>query len=284
MMYQNKFVATVKVGKDILREDKDTVLLPFGSEYSIYMKNLEGRTAVVSISLDGQDVLDGNEIVLRPNKETILEGFMKDAKVDAKFKFIQKTAKIQEYRGDRIDDGLLRISFRFEKPRSTYTPPLWTTTATYQSATHHRAGGMSVSKGGYSGQDVNLNSRGIDVDEGSCNASSWTTQDAGSGENPQIKSCVTSNAFASTPLSAPRAEEGITVRGSDSSQTFQRAIVGELETEVHVIVMKLMGVNPETTQPIEQPLTVRTKKECPTCGTTNKSSMKFCGDCGTRLD
>ena len=40
MVYNEKLVASVKCNGKVLREDKDTVYLPFGSEYSILLKNM----------------------------------------------------------------------------------------------------------------------------------------------------------------------------------------------------------------------------------------------------
>ena len=58
MVYQDKFVVSVKVNGKVLREhDKDHVYLPFGSEYSILLKNLESRKALVTINIDGKNAL-----------------------------------------------------------------------------------------------------------------------------------------------------------------------------------------------------------------------------------
>ena len=44
MMYHKKLVASIRTNGKILREFKDTVYLPFGSEYSILLKNLNKFT------------------------------------------------------------------------------------------------------------------------------------------------------------------------------------------------------------------------------------------------
>jgi len=44
-----------------LRENKDEVNIGFGQEYSIYLKNLDSKKAIVKISVDGTDVLNGNQ-------------------------------------------------------------------------------------------------------------------------------------------------------------------------------------------------------------------------------
>ena len=86
MVFRNNFVAVVKVNGKILRENKDIISLPFNSEYSILLKNLETKKALVKITVDGKDVLDGNSLVLNPNSEMELEGFMKGMIARNKFK------------------------------------------------------------------------------------------------------------------------------------------------------------------------------------------------------
>ena len=124
MTYCEKMVAVVKVNGQILRErrsDKsDEILIPFGTEYSIRLKNLNSTRVAVSVHIDGDDALDGSRIVIDPNEEHELLGFMKSGVVRNRFKFIEKTQQISNYRGDKIDDGLIRIEYQFEKKPETY--------------------------------------------------------------------------------------------------------------------------------------------------------------------
>ena len=53
MMYQSKLVASLKANNKILREFKDTVYVPFASEYSILIKNLNTVRALVNVFIDG---------------------------------------------------------------------------------------------------------------------------------------------------------------------------------------------------------------------------------------
>lgn len=126
MAYKNNFAVAIRHNGKILRELDELVYLPFGSEYSILLKNKNSRKAVVDVEIDGQDVLDGNSIIVGPNQSTELKGFMKGRAAKNKFKFIKKTKKISNYRGDRIDDGLVRVEYRFENP-----PPVCDYTQVY---------------------------------------------------------------------------------------------------------------------------------------------------------
>ena len=56
-MYNQKLVASLKANGKILREFKDTVYIPFGSEYSFLIKNLNTTRALVNIFIDGEDVI-----------------------------------------------------------------------------------------------------------------------------------------------------------------------------------------------------------------------------------
>lgn len=116
MVYMNKFVAAVKCHGKVLRDNNGVVRLPFGSDYSLLLKNKNSVRALVNVEIDGQDVLDGHSLIIGPNESSTLRGFMRDMEVRNRFRFIKKTKRISKYRGDRPDDGLIRIEFRFEQP------------------------------------------------------------------------------------------------------------------------------------------------------------------------
>lgn len=115
-MYKNNFVVAVKNNGKILREhNSDTIYLPFNSEYSILIKNKDTRKAVVSIEVDGVNAFSGNSLVVDGNTSQEVLGFMRDMTETNRFRFIRKTKEIRDYRGDRIDDGLIRVSYQFER-------------------------------------------------------------------------------------------------------------------------------------------------------------------------
>lgn len=116
MVYSNKFIVAVKHKGKVLREfDNNVIRLPFGSDYSLLLKNKENRKVLVEVKVDGQDVLNGNSIIIGPNETTELKGFMKGSKVTNKFRFIERTDSISKYRGNLIEDGLVEITYRFEE-------------------------------------------------------------------------------------------------------------------------------------------------------------------------
>ncbi len=236
MMYESKLAAAIKVDGKVLREFKDTVHIPFGSEYTILLKNLNTTRAVVNVFIDGDNMVPGG-IVLNAGQECDLERSVKNGNLSEgnRFKFIERTGAVEKHRGIGIEDGLVRIEFQFEQPTRPIT---WNTT---QIGNIYPQGGIM---------------RGMDV--------SYST-------NSTLNSVTAS---ATSALS----DVGITVPGSHSTQKFSTAYVGALESTKHSMVFKLFGgVMPE-------PITVKHKPKCITCGKHNKATAKFCSECGTALE
>lgn len=117
-MYSKMFVAGIKVNGQVLRESGDRVSVPFGSEYSIFLKNLNTVRVQVKVQVDGKEAING--LILGPNQTLDLERFVKDGNLIAgnRFKFIQRTADIEKHRGIGTDDGLIRIEYSTEQVKS----------------------------------------------------------------------------------------------------------------------------------------------------------------------
>jgi hypothetical protein len=238
MMYRAGLVAVIVANGKIVREmnsgGTSTVYLPFGCEYSIRLKNNESRRAAVTISVDGKDVLFGHQLVVDANSESEVKGFLEDGGKVAKnaFKFIEKTEKIREHRGDKIDDGIVRIEFQFEEPLPVYEPrpkiiwrdryPIEKTLPKYEPF--------------------------------------WYS----TGENDS-GSVLRSASFKCSVNQ--QNTDGITVAGSHVNQKFGTAYLRTLESTKHVIVFELKGEKSDGTA-VVAPLLSRAKVECPTCGTS----------------
>ena len=108
-VFQDKIVTAIKVGGKVLRENGDTVTLPFGSEYSILVKNLNSVRTQVTISVDGTDA--AGRLVIGPNSSLELERFIRNGNLETgnRFKFIERTAEVEAHRGITVDDGLIRV-------------------------------------------------------------------------------------------------------------------------------------------------------------------------------
>lgn len=249
MTYKDRFVVEVKLNGKILRVKDDCVYLPFGSEYSLYLKNLNSRRASVNISIDGQDVLDGNSLIIDGNSSFELEGFLDGSTARNKFKFIQKTKQIQDYRGDKIDDGLVRVEFAFEKPR-------------FKGIVF---GGCSFDGRVYTYHNDYMRSIAPPTDV-------FYSSNVNVGHS-----------LLNEDNSAPQQDEGITVKGSEVHQSFMETYVGDLE-DSEVIVIQMKGQTESTKTEVKKPITVKTRLTCKTCGKRSSSRNKYCPNCGTFLE
>ena len=274
MMYKNQFIVVIKSNNQILREQGDVITLPFGSEYTILCKNLDSRKVEVSITVDGRDIMDNKKLVIDGNNEVELEGYIDGFVAKNRFKFIQKTKEITNHRGDRIDDGIIRIEFQYEKKvvtqrveveyMSSYHYPR--TIYTYNSSTYNNDGFMGF----------------CDTGSMSCSMSKKLRS---SPKN--INHAFSSNSMEfmdhqDNIVNKPLEDEGITVKGSQCNQRFREVFIGELEEQSSVIVLKLRGYN-SSQEKVTKPITVKTILKCETCGKPSRSNAKFCSNCGTSL-
>jgi hypothetical protein len=280
MMYQSKLVASLKANGKILREFKDTVYIPFGSEYSFLLKNLHTQRAVVNIFIDGDDVVEGG-VVLEPGREVDLERYIKNGNLTEgnRFKFIERTAAIENGpRGVKLEDGLIRIEFQYEQPRPVIDRmrDQWNT----------KNIGSIYPQGGFHGAtptsyNVNGTLRSVDWSKnGEVTAQAATTAvDNYCVDNGIINHMELHDGAATMDWN----DVGITVPGSKSTQKFIHVTMGAMEAEKHSMVIKLLGETPDN-KPVLKPVTVERKPKCVTCGKQNKASAKFCTECGTALE
>jgi len=117
MMYSDRLVVVIKVDGKVLRESGDVVTLPFNSEYEVFIKNMNSVRAMVKVTVDGVDATEGCKLIVDANDSTSLERFIKNGnfKRGNRFKFIERTSKIEEHRGIGVEDGLIRIEYWFEQ-------------------------------------------------------------------------------------------------------------------------------------------------------------------------
>lgn len=114
MMYKEKFVVVIKSDGKVLRDVSGKVYIPFGNEYSILLKNKNSVNSIATVEVDGEDVLQGKSIIVPPNKSVEIKGWMRSMSKTNKFRFIKKTKQIEKFRGNKPDDGIIRVEYRFE--------------------------------------------------------------------------------------------------------------------------------------------------------------------------
>jgi hypothetical protein len=256
-MYDNKMVCCLKANGKVLREHKDTVYVPFGTEYSVQLKNLNSKRTLVKVEIDGVDTTGRSRLVVNPNEVFELTRFIKNGnlKEGNRFKFIERTAGIEKHRGVGMEDGIIRIEFQFERVVPAYISP-------YDPIKiYYRDPGF----GNYHVGDV------VGTNAAFMYAASASDQSVRSYAPQAVNASLNVN------------DAGITVPGSVSSQSFTQIKDFPVESEKFVMVLKLLGET-ETGKLVLEPVTVKTKPKCVTCGRVNKSGAKFCTDCGTALE
>ena len=263
-MYNNKLVASIRSSGKILRENGDTVYLPFGSEYSILLKNLNTVRAVVNIFIDGTNVTP-NGLVINAGATIDFERSLANGSLVAgnKFKFIERTNAIEEHRGIKLEDGLIRIEYQFEVVTYPVIPPISYPTYYPRYPTDTYDWPMTTSA---------LNNV-VQGPTSICNMSLGST----------VSMAAQAGSYSATADHHKGiGDAGITVPGSKSDQKFTTTTVGTLESTKHTIVLKIVGAVAD--KKVEIPVTVTTKIKCDACGTINKTTSKFCSECGSAVE
>ena len=292
-MYDQKMVLAVKSGGKILREFKDTVLLPFSSEYSLLIKNLNAARALVHVYIDGEDQTPSG-LVINAGEECNFERSIKNGNLTEgnKFKFIQRTDSVEQHRGVQLEDGIVRIEFQFESQyqRSPWNAsPAWPSNTDYCNIDYHLrrdAGNNHTSLRGFTGsvnQDSGADLTRVNVARMTAAMKSPTVQ------LPNDLSWADATAFIAMSVNHPITgaaqaynDAGITVAGSKSTQHFSTTTMGLMEAEKYSIVLKILGETPDN-KPVLDPVTVSSKTKCTTCGIQSKRTAQFCSNCGTTL-
>lgn len=266
-MYQNKFVAAVKVNGQVLREVNGSVAIPFGSEYALFLKNLNTVRVKIRVSVDGTPATGDTWLVIAPDSSCDLERFITAGNFNAgnRFKFIERTADVENHRGVKAEDGLIRIEYQTEhvRPRvdvpipdyypvpTPYYPP-WPRHR-YPRYPHYTAsGGMRASLGASGGTQRS-------------NSMSYSANNCSAGASAGLNDC------------------GITVAGSVSNQTFYAVSDFETVGAGDAIILRLRGVLAGGKR-VKTPITVKTKTICSSCGKTATKPSAFCAGCGTSLE
>lgn len=250
MMYQNKLAVAIKSNGKILREFKDTVYVPFQSEYSILIKNLNTKRVLVNVFLDGDNAVP-NGLVINANQELNLERWVKNNNLSEgnKFKFIERTSNIENHRGIKLEDGIIRVEFQYEVDKLLLYR--------HDNNRYHDSWNSPI----YSNTVYGI-AKGSSANDVTC--------------------CVPTSVKRSLSNNTVHNDAGITVAGGKSTQKFSTVSNFQLEPEKHTIVLKLLGETPDN-KPILEPITVKTKQQCDSCGKMNKATAKFCQECGTSL-
>jgi hypothetical protein len=316
VVYRKQLVACVKVNGQILRETDDTVTIPFGSEYSILLKNLNSVRVQVKVSVDGTDATEGTWLVIQPNSSLELERFIRNGNLQAgnRFKFIHRSKEIEKHRGLKSDDGLIRIEYMTEKVTRTedvtvrrhyyddyhYWPTIYphypwpykywwdypynpnvVYTSTLGSV--ETSGNISSANCGSNNVDVNCSVGAAGLSSSNFtshvnNNSSFSGQGVMKSASARSLRSSQKNEVRESPID----DSGITVPGSESFQQFHHTGAFLVHEQSEVIVLRLRGeVGGKV---VAKAVTVKSKPRCTSCGKSNRGSSKYCASCGTALE
>lgn len=239
-----------------------------------------------------------------------LERFLKNGNKNQgnRFKFIERTAGVENHRGVGAEDGLIRVEFQFEKrapivevdvikrtiyedhygwnhypPRcGCYPSPYYPYTPTYwYSNTKTTGGSIGDSSFTLTGSNAGLSTLQNSVSNSNSQVN-CSGQAVGAVSGKVSGDPVNVNYAQAVYDSAPN-DAGVTVPGSISNQAFHDAAWFPKEEQSFVIVLKLLGTN-EKGVVVVKPVTVKQKPTCVSCGHVNKAASKFCTECGTSLE
>ena len=242
-MFNKNIVAAIQVNGKLIKEENGKVNLPFGCEYSIYLRNISNKKVSINIDIDGEDILDGSSILLYGKEEIKLERFVDNMKEGQKFRFIEMTSDIESFRGNKIEDSLINITYRFEKEIIDF------------------CGSFKINQ---EIQTFRNNTMDMAINSTSLNHSLAPRVMAG-GIEPSCN------------------EKGITVKGSASKQSFKTGYIGELEYEKNNIVFELFGYQSVNgIEPLEYTI-IEDINRCPSCGSIYDTNREYCSQDGTFL-
>jgi len=288
-MYKDKFVVAIKVGGKVLRETKDLVHLPFGSEFSVLVKNLNSRRAKFTLDIDGTNVLDGTEIIVDGNSEVEMKRFIRNGNMNEgnAFKFIERTAAIEDGpRGIKVDDGVVRVEFWFEKEKPEVKEIIHYHRHDHWWDTYYPYRKVILGDVYASGATYSSNASSSDASGSIANATLGRVVKSavmrGGLASSNVANLQNSTAEAQSAVEQNTDDVGITVPGSKVEQKFQTVYGFDSEIQSHVIILRLAGKAGEVQ--VAAPVTVKMQQKCSTCGKVNKATSKYCTDCGTALE
>jgi hypothetical protein len=257
-MYSFGLVASIIHNGQISYDRADgVVLLPFGAEFAIRLRNKNNKDALAVVTIDGENVSDGGFIV-KANSSWDIERAVDKV---GKFKFVpadSKTAKAAGKAAGQETNGVINIEWYLRKeyqpiyakvdclPLIAIDPspyfPQWPTPTPY---TVRNTGGWVGEGGG------GTTSRGMNSTE-AC----WST-----GNNKQFVA------------------EGVTVEGSKSSQQFINSSFDK-ESEIP-ITMRIVLKGTDKGKFVED---VSNPLYCIECGAKLiRKTARFCSQCGAKV-
>lgn len=223
-MFSNDFVVCILRDGKVVDEDRGGVArLPFGQEYTIYLKNKHSRRAVAEISID--DVHIGDFVV---NAHSSVE-IKRPADRDVGFKFVSVNSDEAKMEGKSEDDASGVVTVKWSLEKICYRPP-------YRTPDVYKPWGNPWV---YPTSPQWVPPVGPTITYMSCTRSMMSNSHSQcynmSTNNPQY---TTINDFDENPPSLA----GVTVDGGVTNQTF-RSISMDLESTTTTMIIVLRGLD-----------------------------------------
>ena len=266
-MYKDKFVLSIINDGYPVREFRSIgnseVALRFGSEYKIRLKNKNDRSCTARVFIDGKKVSTLGDLIIHPSGTIDLERFISTS-LDSgkKFKFV----KLND---SSVDDptssqnGIIKVEFRLATQKNSIKiQPKQDWKDWYVSFPPYTDGGTfdNTSSVIYSSSNGDFSSK-----------SSSNYYFSSKSYNSNINSMSSSNNYRGS------VEDGATVEGDNSNQSFQYDDLQVEEYPTTILSLKIVGIKED------ENLKRRTIRYCPNCGRKSDKQDKFCANCGKRL-
>lgn len=258
MMYKEKFVVSLKSDGKFLRDEDGVVKLPFNSEYELYLKNLESREAVLSVSIDGKDVLNGDQLFIHANSSLNLLGFLDGNNVKNKFKFIELTKEVEDVLGYDPEDSIIKVEVWFKKLKPIVQESIVTTTYKYGDPWHWVYPYYPNQYPYYTTEPYKTTA---------------TYYCSGNLSNTVSNINISCSSFSN--------DIGITVKGDKCKQDFDSIYVDNLEEQSHVFILRISGY--KENKKVDNIVTAKSKMYCSECGKANNIGNKYCTNCGSYI-
>lgn len=273
MTYSNHFVVSILVDGQFLKELPDgTTSIPFGSTYTVRLKNKNYKRAKASLYID--EIHQG-DFVVSGNSSVDIE---RPADIDRAFVFVRPTSQEAKAQGkDKLltgTKGVIRVKWFLEQERQTYIPYIppypkkvrpiednpWDTPwkPTYPSRPY-----PSYPQVWFGSTESPIYGCSNNAGSAEYGALGHTTNGSSSCSSP-----LRGIQAQSTPL-----EEGVTVKGEITNQQFTQVY---LDWETDFVEMKLV------LKGFDGP----PKKElryCSNCGSERNKKHRFCGFCSQKF-
>lgn len=265
-MYKEKFVLSILHDGHPVKEtgtgSNREVAIPFGSEYKIRLKNKNNRSCTARVFVDGRKLSVLGDIVVSAGGTVDLERFIDRSLSNGKrFRFVSLDDPNVDDPTDS-SNGIIRVEFRLAKEEViNITPPKFPQSDWHWFNWEDNNGPRRI------GGDPNFYCP--DKLSGSIGNDIRYTSNCGGTKSSAFYNCSTSRL-----VGASEVENGSTVEGSKSNQSFSYT---DLEVVDHPVILqlKLVGLKEKDRH--------RNINYCNKCGSKVRTGDRYCSSCGNKI-